>query len=164
MGYYTIYILTQSKDRMKIVTKFGKFSHNRLPLGMGDSGYLFQVKAVNILLDIEVLKTSVDNIMVLNKDEFTEDIYYLRVIFSRMCIAGLKVNTTKCSFGFKYILYLGYIITQEGVKHNPKKYQRIIYIIWHTTVQWYMDMWTRRSHVVDPLPEAYITPKVNPLL
>ena len=40
--------------------------------------------------------------------------------------AGLKVNAHKCSFGLKYIPYLGYVITWEGVKRDQKKLQCIM--------------------------------------
>ena len=40
-----------------------------------------------------------------------------------MRTSGLKVNPLKYSFGLKYIPYLGYIITREVIKPNPKKVQ-----------------------------------------
>ena len=48
------------------------------------------------------------------------------MIFSRLHAAGLKVNAPKCSFGSKDIPYLGYVITREGIKPDPKKVQRIM--------------------------------------
>ena len=35
----------------------------------------------------------------------------------------LNFNANKCSFGVKEITYMGYIITQYGVKPDPKKIQ-----------------------------------------
>ena len=34
IGYYTIMILPASQEMMTIVTEFGKFIYNRLPMGM----------------------------------------------------------------------------------------------------------------------------------
>ena len=45
----------------------------------------------------------------------------LRVIFRRLRAAALKVNLPKCSFGFKDVPYLGYVITREGIKPDLKK-------------------------------------------
>ena len=42
-------------------------------------------------------------------------------IFGRLPAAGLKVNYHKCRFTLKEIPYLGYVITQEGIKSDPKK-------------------------------------------
>ena len=43
------------------------------------------------------------------------------MIFGRLHAAGLKVNAPKCSFGLKEIPYLGYVITRDGIKPDPKK-------------------------------------------
>ena len=42
-----------------------------------------------------------------------------------MIAGGLKF---KYSFGLKYITYLGYVITQKGIKHNQNKLRGIICI------------------------------------
>ena len=91
------------------------------------------------------------------------------MILGRLCAAGLKVNALKCSFGLKEIPYLIYVITREVIKPDPKKVQGTMDIGRPTTttetraltgmVQYYRDIWLRRSHVVAPLTEAYIVPK-----
>ena len=93
------------------------------------------------------------------------------IIFVRLRAAGLKVNAPKCSFGLKGIPYLGYVITREGIKPDPKKVQWIMDIGRPSTttearaligmVQYYMDMWPRQSHVLTPLTEAASGPKVR---
>ena len=50
------------------------------------------------------------------------------IISGRLRAAGLKVNVPKFSFGLKNIPYLGYIITREGIKPDPKKVQGIMYL------------------------------------
>ena len=44
----------------------------------------------------------------------------------RLAKAGLKCKIDKCLFCEPEIEYLGYIITKEGVKPQPKKVQAII--------------------------------------
>ena len=48
------------------------------------------------------------------------------IIFGRLRAAGLKVNAPRCSFGLKDIPYLGYLITQDGIKTNQKQLQEIM--------------------------------------
>ena len=43
------------------------------------------------------------------------------IIFGILRYAGLKVNAPKCSFGLNDITYLGYTITREVIKPNPRK-------------------------------------------
>ena len=39
---------------------------------------------------------------------------------------GIKSNIDKCKLTVPKVEYLGYIITQEGIKPNPKKIEAII--------------------------------------
>ena len=169
MGYYTIDLAESSKDITTIVTEFGKFRYNKLPMGMCISGDIFQAKVNELLGDIDGVKAYIDDILVLNKGTFKDHIEQLRVCFRRIQAAGLKVNAKKCSFGLKEIPYLGYIITREGIKPDPKKIQGILDLERPKTttecraivglVQYYRDMWKRRSHILTPLTEAGSGPK-----
>ena len=169
MGYYTIRIYPASQYMTTIVSEFGKFRYNHLPMGMCTSGNIFQAKVDELLDDIEGVKTYINDILVLGRDIFEKHIEQLIIIFGRLRAAGLKVNAPKCSFGLKEITYLGYVITREGIKPEPKKVQGIMYLGRPLTttealalmgmVQYYRDMWPRRSHVLTPLTEAAIGPK-----
>ena len=56
-----------------IVTEFGKFRYNRLPMGMCASRDIFPTKEDDILGDIEGVKTYIDNILVLSKDVLSNE-------------------------------------------------------------------------------------------
>ena len=64
-------------------------------MGLCDSGDIFQAKVDKLLGDIKVVKTYIDNILVLIKDRSPNKTYQIRVIFSRMCVTGLKPNAPK---------------------------------------------------------------------
>ena len=174
MGYYTIRLLPASQEMTAIVTEFGKFIYNRLPRGMCASVDIFQAKVDELLCDIESVKTHTDDILVLRKDCFKNHIEQLKIIFGRLSTAGLKFNTTKCSFGLKEIPYLGYVITREGIKIDPKKVQGIMNLGQPSTTaearliigmfQYYRDVWTRWSHVLVPLTESDSGPKGRKIL
>ncbi len=80
-----------------------------------------------------------------------------------MCNAGLKFNTAKSSFCAHKIEYLGYILTREGIKAQPKKVQGILVLnppnnvkeLRHNLgiVQYYQDMVGRRSEMLAPLTD-----------
>ena len=74
MGYYNIRLPPTSEYMTTIVTKFGKFIYNRLPMGMCAFGYIFQAKVDKILGDIEGFKMYTDGILVLSKDGFEKHI------------------------------------------------------------------------------------------
>ena len=109
-----------------IVTELGKFRYNCLPMGMCASKDIFQAKLDELLGDIKGIKTYIDDILLLSKDSFENHIHQLRMIFSILCAAGLKVNAPKCTFGLKEIPYLGCLITRKGIKPDPNKVQGIM--------------------------------------
>ena len=123
MNYYTIYILPKSCGLTTIVTEFGKSRYNRIPIVLCASGDIFQVSVDDLLDDVEGVNMYIDAIIVLGKGIFYQHKYHLKVIFSMMWAARFKVNDPKCSFGLKEIPYLGYIITREGIKPDPKRYK-----------------------------------------
>ena len=105
----------------KIVTEFGKFRYNCLSRGMCASGDIVQAKVEKLRGDIEGVKRYIDDILVLSKDIFDNHINQLIIIFGRLRAAGLKGNAPKWSCGLKEITYLGYVITREYIKPDPKK-------------------------------------------
>ena len=73
----------------------------------------------------------------------------------------MKVNASKSSFAKETLDYLGYTISQKGIKPITKKVEAILNIAPPKThkqlrsflgmVNYYRDMWIRRSHVLAPL-------------
>ena len=57
-----------------IVTEFGKLRYNRLPMGICTLGDIFQAKVDKLLIDIEGIKMYIDDILVLRKDIFENNI------------------------------------------------------------------------------------------
>ena len=84
-------------------------------------------------------------------------------MLTRLRDAGLKVNAAKSLFCAHEIEYLGYILTREGIKPQPKKVQAILALnppnnikeLRHFLgmVQYYRDMWARRSEMLAPLTD-----------
>ena len=99
--------------------------------------------------------------MRIGRGSFDDHLKLLEEIFRRFKSAGLKVNAPKCSFGLQEIPYLGYIISKEGLRPDPKKVQGIVDLRKPQTakemksligmIQFYRDMWRRRSHILSPL-------------
>ena len=104
-----------------IVTEFGKFRYNRIPMGMCDLGYIFQAKVDELLGDTEGFKTYIYDILVLRKDFFKNHIEKPRIIFGILRAAVFKYNARKCSFWLKNIPYLRYVITRGGYKTLTKE-------------------------------------------
>ena len=112
MGYYNIRLSPANQYMTMIVTGFGEFRYNRLPMGMCASGDILQSKVDELIAYIKGVKTYSNDILVLIKGIFENHKDHLRIIFCRLHAAGLKFNAPKCRFGLNKIPYLGCVITR----------------------------------------------------
>ncbi|GFX66197.1 retrovirus-related Pol polyprotein from transposon 17.6 [Trichonephila clavipes] len=51
---------------------------------------------------------------------------HLRTIFQRLSSYGLKLNISKCVFGVTELIFLGHLITPDGIKPFPEKVQAVL--------------------------------------
>eukprot|EP00804_Cyclotella_cryptica_P017280 CCRYP_016838-RB/>CCRYP_016838-RB protein AED:0.46 eAED:0.46 QI:73/-1/0/1/-1/0/1/0/101 len=79
----------------------------------------------------------------------------------RLRDAGLTVNARKLSFCAMETECLGYVLSRDGIKPQPKKVQAILALTppqnvkqlrrFLGMVQYYRDIWARRSEILAPL-------------
>ena len=50
----------------------------------------------------------------------------LRLVFDRLKAANLKIEMDKCEFLKKETEFLGHVVTQNGIKPNPKKVECVV--------------------------------------
>lgn len=163
MGYYAIRLSPRSSDACTIVTEFGKFKYNRLPMGVSCAPDIFQSKINELLGDIEGICAYIDDLLLLSKGSWTDHLERLEEVLKRLKEKNLKVNPLKSFFGIGEVEYLGYMISREGIKPQPKKVKAILSMQRPTTttevrrlvgmVNYYRDVWRGRSHILGPLTE-----------
>jgi hypothetical protein len=104
-----------------------------------------------------------DNLLIITRGVLDEHVQKMDTVLTRLHGTGLKVNAAKSLFCTHEIEYLGYILTREGIKPQPKKVQAILTLNPPTNVkelrhflgmvQYYRDMWARRSEMLAPLTD-----------
>ena len=161
MGYYHIELNPDSKKLCTIVLPWGKYEYQRLPMGLCNSPDIFQEKMSILMGDLEYVRAYIDDLLVLSKGSWEDHLNKLDEVLTRLNKAGLKVNAKKSFFGRAELEYLGYWITREGIQPLPKKVKSILNIKPPTKrkelrsfigiVNYYRDMWVRRSEVLAPL-------------
>jgi hypothetical protein len=161
MGYYHIELSPDSRKYCTIVFPFGKYEYLRLPMGLCNSPDFFQEHMSDLMRDLEYVRTYIDDIAILTSDSWEDHVAKVKIVLQRLQKANLKVNAPKSFFGQKEFEYLGYLLTPDGVKpmkskvtalsnlappNNIKQLRRFLGI-----VNYYRDMWMRRSHILTPL-------------
>lgn len=155
MGYYHIILSPNSSRYCTIVLPWGKYEYLRLPMGLCNSPDIFQEKMGELFAGVEFARAYIDDLLVLSTSTLEDHLDKLEQVLQRLQEAGLKVNASKSFFAREELEYLGYWITQDGIKPLSKKVEAINNIAPPTTrkqvrtfigmVNYYRDMWIRRS-------------------
>jgi hypothetical protein len=130
-------------------------------MGFAGSADIFQAEMGNLMATLEYVRAYIDDLLVITKGSLDDHLDKLKQVFIRLPNAGLKINATKSVFGAHETEYLGYILTRGGIKPQPKKVQAILELnppnnikeLWQCLgmVQYYRDMWQKRSEMLAPL-------------
>ena len=109
------------------------------------------------------MRTYLDDLLVITKGTFDDHLVKIEAMLKRLKEARLRVNAPKCGFVLREIEYLGYLLTCEGIKPQPEKISAILAILppknvkelrsFLGVIQYYRDIWWRRSHPVSPLTD-----------
>ena len=169
MGYYHVRLDPDSRKLCTIILPFGKFEYQRLPQGICNGPDIFQEKMAELFDGFEYVRAYIDDLLVLTKGDFDDHLDKMEQVFIKLQEAGLKVNAPKSFFARDQVEYLGFIITRTGIKPQPKKVEAIQKIAppkdkrelrrFIGMVNYYRDMWERRSHLLAPL--ASLTSKTT---
>jgi len=131
-------------------------------MGLCNSLDIFQEKMNQLMKGLQFCQAYIDDLLVLSRQGgLDQHLNNLEQVFSRLQEAGLKVNISKSHFCQTELKYLGYIINRQGIKPDMKKVQSILQIErphnrrslrkFLGLVNYYRDMWPRRSHFLAPL-------------
>lgn len=110
----------ETSDILTWSTQRGLYRVNRLPFGCKPNSAIFQAKIDTVLLGCKGVVTFIDDIVVTGRDD-KEHLQNLKEVCDRLERAGLRVNTSKCSFFSDKIAYLGFITDAEGKGGSNKK-------------------------------------------
>ena len=171
MGYYTIRLDPIAQEYCTIVTPWGKYAYTRLPMGLCSAPDIFQQEMSHLMSKLEDIRTYLDDLLVLSTGSFQEHLQKLSTVLDKLKNAGLKVQMSKCKFCAPEVEYLGYLLTRNGIKPQLKKILAIQKLAVPRNVhevrkllgviQYYRDMWPKRSHTLAPIAKLVSTKGLN---
>ena len=125
-GYYQIRLSEKTKDISAFICPMGQFRWTRMPFGFKNAPAVFQRLMDLILsgLSWECCMVFFDDVIVFSAtwDAHMKD---LDRVFQRMEDAGLTLNFKKCEFAKTSLVYLGHLISKDGIRPDPKKTQAV---------------------------------------
>lgn len=123
-GFWQLKLDTTSQQLCTMNTPFGRYSFKRLPFGVASAPEVFQSVMVQLFEDLEGVEVIVDDLLVWGETMDQHD-ERLRKVLERARERNLKLNEAKCQFRMKEVSYVGHVITENGLKPDPKKIEAI---------------------------------------
>jgi RNase H-like domain found in reverse transcriptase/Reverse transcriptase (RNA-dependent DNA polymerase)/Integrase zinc binding domain len=125
-GFHQIEMDQCSIEKTAFSVDNGHWEFLRMPAGLRNSPATFQRAMDEILKDIQnkICMVYMDDIIVFSTS-LQEHIQNLKLVFSKLREARLKIQIDKCEFFRKEVEFLGHVVTPHGIKPNPNKIKAI---------------------------------------
>ena len=114
----------EEEDRYQtfFITPFGLYQWKRMPMGLckAPGGFQRLMEIVLSGLTYEIVLVYLDDNIVMGRS-FDEHIHRLELVFKRIREATLKVSPAKCSLFQTNLVFLGHVVSAEGIHTDPSK-------------------------------------------
>ncbi|KAI9174582.1 hypothetical protein LWI28_019545 [Acer negundo] len=125
-GYNQILMHPDDQEKTAFVTERGTFCYKVMHFGLKNARATYQRLVNKMFADMlgMTIEVYIDDLLVksLMAQQHIED---LRQSFDIIDKYGMKLNPAKCSFGVSSGKFLGYLVTQRGIKANPNQIRSI---------------------------------------
>ena len=121
-GFWQIPMDPSTRHKAAFITHNGVYEWTRMPFGLKNAPMTFQMVMSQVLRELnwKHVLCYIDDILVFSSN-FQEHLGHLDMVFSKLREAGLTLKSEKCHFAVDKVLYLGHIITNEGVQVDTSK-------------------------------------------
>ncbi|GJW09011.1 reverse transcriptase domain-containing protein [Tanacetum coccineum] len=121
-GYHQIQMAKEDEEKTAFYTEQGTYCYTKMPFGLKNAGATYQ-RLVDSTFQNQIgrnLEAYVDDMVIKSKEE-TSLLADIAETFESLKTINMKLNPKKCSFGVEEGKFLGYMVTSEGIRANPKK-------------------------------------------
>ena len=128
-GYHQVELEEEAKQKTAFIAPQcnpSQWEFNFMPFGLKGAPRTFQRMMDRLLhgLDYRIAMAYLDDIIVYGAT-VDECLVNLRLVFERVAQANLKLKPKKCSLFQRETLYLGHIISGDGVRCDPDKIKAV---------------------------------------
>ena len=125
-GFHQIKLSDESAAKTAFSCFKGKYQYNVLPFGLCNSPSIFQQMANKLLLGLEDIAVAyLDDVLIHTKSTKEHHLEQVQKVLDRIRKHNLKLKLPKCRFLKKETNYLGFIISEHGIKPDQEKVQAI---------------------------------------
>lgn len=125
-GYNQVSVAEQDRPKTAFAPLFSLFEFNRMPFSLSNTPSTFQRLMQRMFANQQGQSPLLyldDIIIFLSSVE--QHLQWLKMVLGRLQREGLKTKAEKCAFFQQQVLYLGHIISSQGVSTDPKKVETV---------------------------------------
>ena len=114
------------QEKTAFSTCSGHYEFRVMPFGLCNGPSTFQRLMESVLMGLSRSRCMVylDDVMVIGRN-FTEHLENLREVFGRFRQANLKLKPEKYFLASSEVLYLGYVVSREGISADVQKVEAV---------------------------------------
>lgn len=119
-GYYQIPVAIESQDKTAFVTPDGQYQFKRMPFGLANAPSVFQRTMNKILSKVNYIIVYMDDVLI-PSESFDQGMERLKEVLQVLKDAGLTLKTKKCSFFCTELEFLGFHVSEQGIRLGTRK-------------------------------------------
>ncbi len=125
-GYWQVEVSPPDQEKTAFCTPEGHFEFKVMPFGLTNAPATFQRLMDTVLAGLQWSRCLVylDNVIIVGRT-FTDHLQNLQAVFDRLRKAGLKLQPAKCALFQHQVVYLGHIVSREGIATDPEKTSKV---------------------------------------
>ena len=123
-GFWQLPLSPESRRFTTFITPFGRYRMKRLPFGISIAPEIFQERMEELLQGCDGTVCYMDDILVFGRtvEEHNKN---LKKVHQRLHERGLMLNKVKCKYNLTSVKYLGFIVSEDGIRIDPDKISAI---------------------------------------
>ncbi|GJR73217.1 reverse transcriptase domain-containing protein, partial [Tanacetum coccineum] len=125
--YHQIQMAESDEEKTAFHTSQGVYCYTKMPFGLKNAGATYQ-RLVDKAFDSKVgrnIEVYVDDLVIKSHTE-AKMIRDINETFQTLRRINMKLNPKKCMFGAREGMFLGYMISPEGIKPCPDKTEVVL--------------------------------------
>jgi hypothetical protein len=126
-GYHQIKIRAEDIPKMAFTTRYGVYEYLVMSFGLmnAPAHFMYLMNSVFMPELDQFVVVFVDDILVYSKS-MEEHEEHLRIVLQRLREHHLYAKFSKCEFWIKEVLFLGHVVSPEGIAVDPDKVKEVL--------------------------------------